>query len=88
MRSVQAKYKGKKIIATGHSLGGAKALYAGKHFGVETVAFNPGPLNSNGKPCEQCTVVRTRHDPISLEAREIYRYRSGAKGRQYVHCTF
>ena len=26
IQNVQSKYKGKKIIATGHSLGGAKAL--------------------------------------------------------------
>lgn len=70
VKNVRSKYKGRKVIAVGHSLGGAKALYAGRAFDIKAVAFNPGPLGVKKKPCDECTVVRTRGDLIALESKQ------------------
>ena len=59
-----------KVTAVGHSLGGAKALYAGRALGIKAVAFNPGPLGAKKKPCDQCIVVRTKGDLIALESKQ------------------
>ena len=75
--------RAKKIVATGHSLGGAKALYSGRKYGIEAVAFNPGPLGSKNKPCEQCTVVRTKHDLISTESKSYTDVEVEAKEGNY-----
>ena len=55
VRSVESKYKsqGMKVSVVGHSLGGSKALYAGRALGVKAVAFNPGPLGVKKKPCDR-----------------------------------
>ena len=68
IEKTQSKYQTYKVVATGHSQGGAKALYAGRHFGIEAVAFNPGPLGVKEKPCSACTIVRTESDIISIES--------------------
>ena len=70
IEKTQSKYQTYKVVATGHSLGGAKALYAGRHFGIEALAFNPGPLGVDEKPCSACTIVRTEGDIISVESRQ------------------
>ena len=68
IEKTQSKYQTYKVVATGHSQGGAKALYAGRHFGIEAMAFNPGPLGVKEKPCSACTIVRTESDIISIES--------------------
>ena len=68
--NVIAKYPGMKVVTTGHSLGGAKALFAARHFNLEATAFNPGPLGVNEKPCAACTIVRTEDDVISVESKQ------------------
>lgn len=42
VRKAQSKYGIKNVYATGHSLGGTKALYASHKLGVKATAFNPG----------------------------------------------
>ncbi|NQD36387.1 DUF2974 domain-containing protein [Permianibacter sp. IMCC34836] len=45
VRSVQQRYPGTALIATGHSLGGGLALHVSMRFaGVSAYAFNPSPL--------------------------------------------
>lgn len=44
-QAVQAKYPDKKLVATGHSLGGGLALHVSMHLkGISAYAFNPSPL--------------------------------------------
>ena len=68
MKRVQAKYKGKKIDATGHSLGGSTAIAVGRYTGVPVTAFNPGgsviPF-LNPRKCATCTIIIAQNDPIS-----------------------
>ena len=81
IRKVQSTHPNARIVATGHSLGGAKALHTGDKFGIEAVAFNPGPLGKNKKPCQQCTVVRTKGDIISSESSRYTDVEVEAKGK-------
>ena len=56
LMQVYNKIQGQKDNSNWTFFGWSKSPLLGKHIGIETVAFNPGPLGSNGKPCEQCTV--------------------------------
>ncbi|MDO5088880.1 MAG: hypothetical protein Q4D53_03755 [Leptotrichiaceae bacterium] len=51
-KKIQKKYdvKGKKLMrVSGHSLGGAEAIYVGSHLDLGVVAVDPAPVNNPGK---------------------------------------
>ncbi len=74
IRNVHAKYSDFTIATTGHSLGGAKALFVAQMFPTivsESIAFNPGPLGKKGMTCNNCKIVRTENDIISIQSRGV-----------------
>eukprot|EP00942_MAST-04A_sp_MAST-4A-sp1_P006704 g6704.t1 len=74
IRNVHAKYSDFTIVTTGHSLGGAKALFVAQMFPTivsESIAFNPGPLGKKGMTCNNCKIVRTENDIISIQSRGV-----------------
>ena len=75
-QAMVAKYPGRKITVTGHSLGGGLAQAAGAALGLETFAFNSSPVPDDffddyplALPLDQLSdlifVIADVHDPIS-----------------------
>lgn len=74
---VRQKYSsegGTEIKVTGHSLGGAIAMYVGEKHDIEVHAFNPGisamrALENHRKNTHTSYVYRTGFDPVSIGAK-------------------
>lgn len=69
-----SKYGGQdNIMLTGHSLGGAIALYVAELHNVESVTFNPGisagsALHKRSENTAKQYIYRTNYDPVSIGA--------------------
>lgn len=65
-QNVKDKYKDYKITTTGHSLSGALSIHVNKKLGIDSIVYNPAPidifkpLNSNVK------IIREKRDIVSL----------------------
>lgn len=62
-----------KITTTGHSLGGAIAMFVGEKYGLETHSFNPGisivrALQHHSRNENKSYIYRTSADPVSIGA--------------------
>lgn len=64
-RRVKAKYGDKKVQATGHSLGGTRALHVNKKLGLNAHVFNPGAGIGDTVDADNVRVVRNKDDLIS-----------------------
>ena len=64
----KAKYKN-RIIYTGHSLGGTKAVEVGRYLGGKTIVFNPGTSYTAPLDTHHAKVYRTNLDYISYNTR-------------------
>ena len=79
LHSAMAKYPGRRVVATGHSLGGGLAMYAALINGTSAVIFNPAgisaatlegiPANSRTQGASRIMAFMARHqgafDPVS-----------------------
>lgn len=72
--AVTQKYGSANVSVTGHSLGGAQALYVNRRLGLEADAYNPGAgletakrgfVDRTARVLPGVQVLATRHDPVS-----------------------